>query len=95
MPAVGTAQIPALSEDGHTTGGNPNIMTRSRPKHCKQHEQCVAEIITQLEADHTPYGQFHWPTLKEEFLKEICQAYTKLILTQSTIASEDVLKQSV
>ena len=47
------------------------------PKHCMQHEWCVAEItqnyITLLEADHTPCGRFHWLSLKDTFYRGICQ----------------------
>ena len=48
------------------------MLTHSRPEHCMQHEQRVAEItkndITRPETDHTARGRFYWLTLTKGYV---------------------------
>ena len=73
------------------TGGNPNIMTHSRPKHiaCNMSNLWLksAKMTTWLEADHTPRGRCNWQTLKEEFIQGMFRGIEELVLKSSATST--------
>ena len=66
-------------------------MTHLRPKHCTQHNTISVWLKSPQILYHSPCWQFHWLTLKDDFLKWMCRVREEMVLTLSVAAAHGAL----